>query len=424
MPSDAVHPPIMDRWYAEELRTKLARPYVHILFGARQTGKSTLLNALLPPDALRINLASPGERNLHLAQPDAFSRQCLALPAAGAPHTVFVDEAQNVPALFDAVQSLYDADQKRWRFVLCGSSARKLRRSGANLLPGRCFMHHLYPLVGAEQPPPHPLPARQAESPLPLPWPARVPQARPFPSWELEERLAFGALPGIVTADPGDRADLLRAFALTFLEEEIRREALVKDWGAFLRFLQLAARESGHVLNYTAIARESGLSLPTVKSHYQLLEDMFIGFSVPAFSGSPRKNLLSTPRFCFFDLGVRHAAAGLTPGLDTVKALAGPLFEQWVGIELWKRLQYGHNGRLHHLRTEDGAEVDYVIERDDGLVPLEVKWTERPSAHDARHVRAFLRDHPQRAARGWLVCRCPHPMQLDEKIVALPWFCL
>ena len=116
------------------------------------------------------------------------------------------------------------------------------------------------------------------------------------------------------------------------------------------------------MLDYSAIAREVGLSIPTVKSHCHLLEDMFIGFTIPAFSGSARRNLLSTPRFCFFDLGIRNAAAGITPGADIVGALAGPLFEQWVGIELWKRLQYSQRGRLHFLRTEDGAEVDYIIE--------------------------------------------------------------
>jgi predicted AAA+ superfamily ATPase len=231
-------------------------------------------------------------------------------------------------------------------------------------------------------------------------------------------------LPGVVTAEPGDRADLLRAFASTHLEEEIRREAWVKDWGAFLRFLRLAARESGGMTNYAAIARETGLSLPTVKSHYQLLEDMFVGFTVPAFSGSPRKNLLSTPRFYFFDLGVRNAAADLTPGRDTVRAQSGSLFEQWVGLELWKRLQYLGHGRLHHLRTADGAEVDYVVELAEQFIPLEVKWTEHPSVSDVRHMRAFLRDHPKRAARGWVICRCARPMQLDDRIMALPWFCL
>lgn len=145
---------------------------------------------------------------------------------------------------------------------------------------------------------------------------------------------------------------------------------------------------------------------------------------MPAFRGSPRKNLLSTPRLCFFDLGVRNAAADLAPGLDTVRAQAGSLFEQWVGIELWKRLRYMGRGRLHHLRTEDGSEVDYVIEMGERLIPLDIRWTERPSVRDTRHVRTFLREHPKRAPRGWVVCRCAHPMQLDQNIVALPWFCL
>ncbi|MEI7898984.1 MAG: ATP-binding protein [bacterium] len=408
-----------DRWVAQSLSAKLARPYVHILFGARQTGKSTLINALLPDDALALNFADPGERNQHLSQPGLFVRMCQALPARKRPHTVFVDEAQNVPSVFDAVQSLFDTDKNRWRFILCGSSARKLRKTGTNLLPGRSFIHHLFPLILTEQPPPAQPPA-SAASPLALPWKTPEPH-RPFPAWDIEERLAFGALPGIVTADAQDRAELLRAYAIAFLEEEIRREALVKDWGAFLRFLQLAARESGQMLNYSVIAREVGLSIPTVKSHYQLLEDMFIGFTIPAFSGSARRNLLSTPRFCFFDLGIRNAAAGLTPGADIVSALAGPLFEQWVGIELWKRLQYNQRGRLHFLRTEDGAEVDYVIETDGKLIPIEVKWTERPSPGDARHLKTFIHEHPKQATQGWLICRCPHAVQISDNITAIPW---
>lgn len=416
-------PVFLARWYAVTLHAKLERPFVHILFGARQTGKSTLLNSLLPTDTLRINLADPAERSLHHAHPDEFRRACQALPRRASPHYVFVDEAQNVPAIFDSVQSLYDGDKRRWRFVLCGSSARRLRRSGANLLPGRAFFHHLYPLVMSEQPPPDSTPAL-SDSPLPLPWMEAKPPVATFPPWPIEHRLAYGALPGVVLAKAQDRADILKGFATAYLEEEIRREALVRDWAAFLRFLCLAATESGHILNYAAIARETGLSLPTVKSHYQLLEDMFIGFILPAFSGSPRKNLLSTPRFLFFDLGVRHAAAGLTPGEETARAQAGALFEQWVGLELWKRLQYRGQGRLHYLRTEDGAEVDYVIDLDRRLIPVEVKWTEHPDPHDARHLRAFLKEHPDRAKHAYLICRCHRPLQLDEKIIALPWHVL
>ena len=416
-------PTLCRRWFEDTFRSKLERPFVHILFGARQTGKSTLLDRLMPADTLRFNLSDPAERSQHLAHPGEFARICRALPPRSDPHYVFVDEAQTAPHVFDAVQSLYDKDKHRWRFVLCGSSARKLRRAGANLLPGRSFLHHLHPLVLAEQPAP-PLPPLQAGSPLPFPSLPPPDGRAPFPAWGLEERLAFGALPGVVMAAEMDRVDVLRSFAIAYLEEEIRREAFVKDWGTFLRFLQLASRESGNIINYAAISRETGISQPTVKSHYQLLEDMFIGVVLPAFSGSPRKNLLSSPRFLFFDLGVRHAAAGLTPGRETALAQAEPLFEQWVGLELWRRLGYLGQGRLHYLRTEDGAEVDYIIESGNSLTPVEVKWTEHPAPSDARHVRVFLKENPRRAKRGWVICRCQRPMQLEENIVALPWFCL
>jgi predicted AAA+ superfamily ATPase len=237
-------------------------------------------------------------------------------------------------------------------------------------------------------------------------------------------RLTFGELPGVVAAPQADRAELLKAFALMHLEEEIRREALVRDWGAFVRFMQLAAAESGRIVNFAAISRESGVSQPAVKSHYQLLEDMFLGFRIEAFSRSSRKALLSTSKFLFFDLGVRHAAAGLSAAPDMVKVDPGGFFEQWVGIELWKRLQYLGEGRLYHLRTKDGAEVDFIIDRGGLLTPIEVKWSENPTVQDARHLLTFLEEHPKQAQRGYIVCRCPRPAQIHDKIIALPWFCL
>lgn len=414
---------IYDRWLAEPLREMLQRPYVHVLFGARQTGKSTLLNTLLPTDAVRIDLANPEDRTRYLAHPGDFVGMCRALPEDPRGRFVFVDEIQTVPALFDAVQHLYDADKERWRFVLCGSSARKLRHGGANLLPGRCFLHRLHPLIMAE----HSAstePGSSFESPLSLQWPNSLGPEPPFPPWNLEQRLAYGALPGIVSSDEADRSHLLKAFSTVHLEEEVRREASVRDLGAFLRFLAFAAQASGEIINFAAISRETGVSLPTVKSYYQVLEDMFVGFRVTAYTKSRRKNLLSTPRFFFFDLGVRHAAAGLTPSIDVVRADPGNIFEQWVGIELWKRLQYLGKGTLHYQRTRDGAEVDFVVELDSGIIPIEVKWTENPLPQDARHVITFLKERSEQAGRGYVVCRCPHPMEIHEKVVALPWFCL
>jgi predicted AAA+ superfamily ATPase len=414
---------MFDRWYASELQAKLHRPYVHLLFGARQTGKSTLLNQLIPQDALRFNLADPLERTRHLANPGEFTEACRSLPSDQKGQFVFVDEAQSVPAIFDAVQSLYDSDKTRWRFVLCGSSARKLRLTGANLLPGRSLVHHLFPLTLVE----HPAPESKipyATSPLPFRWQEGKPARHLFPEWDLLTRLAYGALPGIVTAEKQDRPGLLKAYAFIHLEEEIRREALVKDWGAFVRFLQFAAAESGQILNYANISQETGISQPTVKGHYQLLEDMFIGIHVPAYSRSPRKNLLSTPKFLFFDLGVRHAAAGLVPSPEVIKMNPGPVFEQWVGIELWKRLQYLDQGKLYHQRSRDGAEVDFIIEQEGRLTPIEVKWTKNPTLQDARHLIPFLLEKKKEARHGYVICQCPRPLRLNDQITALPWFCL
>jgi predicted AAA+ superfamily ATPase len=412
------------RWVEPLWREKLAAPYVHVVFGARQTGKSTLLRKLLPDAAIWLDLSRPAERAAYLRDPDRLVQQCRALPRTRARATVVVDEAQSVPTIFDAVQHLYDSDRRRWRFVLCGSSARKLRVTGTNLLPGRSFLHHLYPLILAERPAADA--AREGIGSAPaLPMPARGKMdKRWFPAAELTERLLFGELPGIATAARSQRAELLRAYALVYLEEELRREALVKNWPAFARFLQLAAAEAGRMINYAGIAREAGVSLPTVKTYYQLLEDMFLGFRVTASSGSPRKSLLSTERFYFFDIGVRNAAAELPFEVAAVRADPGPLFEQWVGIELWKRLQYLGGGKLHYLRTKGGAEIDFIVARRGRLTPIEVKWTEQPTLGDARHLATFMREHPKRALHGYLICRCPVPLALSDRITALPWSAL
>ena len=105
-----------------------------------------------------------------------------------------------------------------------------------------------------------------------------------------------------------------------------------------------------------------------------------------------------------------------------VRANPGPVFEQWVGIELWKRLSHLGSGKLHYLRTKSGAEVDFIIEHGDRLIPIEVKWTENPTIHDARHLKTFLREHPKRSRQGYVVCRCRRPLQLEERVVAIPWF--
>lgn len=407
----------IERFLFNQLAAKLKYPYVHILFGARQTGKTTLLQVLLKPD-LSYNLADPEERGRLLAQPGLFRRECEALPAKAGGTIIFVDEAQLVPSVFDAIQVLYDQDPERFLFILCGSSARKLRESGANLLPGRSLLHRLHPLMLCERPGPGGF-----QPSLEL-LPTTDFKASLDPAEDLLGRLAYGDLPGVIRAPLEIRESLLRSYATIYLEEEIRREGYVKDWGAFLNFLKLAAMESGQSLNFAKIARETGLSQPTVKSHYQLLEDMFVGFRVPAFSQSARRNLLGHARFCFFDLGVRHAAAGLRPGVDTVQAAPGPCFEQWVGLELYRRISYAESGALYYFRTRDGMEIDYILEWDGRFIPIEVKWTENPTPQDARHLRSFLAEHPTQSTTGYVVCRCPRPAKLAPNITAIPWWML
>ena len=420
------------RWLTRPLYAALPRPYVHVLFGARQTGKSTLIRALIPDPDLWIDLSDPAERSQYLAEPGSFVEVCRALPLRRRPYRIVVDEAQAVPAIFDGVQHLYDRERERFRFVLSGSSARKLRVTGANLLPGRSLLHHLFPLTLAERPasgvPEPPPPVRHRLPSLSFGSGARragALAAPAFPAASLLERLTYGELPGIVLAPIGERQRLLRSYAYVYLEEELRREALIKEWPTFARFLRLAALEPGQLVNYSKIAQQAGVSGPTVKSHYQLLEDMFIGFHLPAFSGSARKHVLSTPRFYFFDVGVRHVAAGLTASRDTVLANPGPIFEQWVGIELWKRTRYLGRGSLSYLRTKAGVEIDFVVNAGPKTsVPVEVKWTEHPTRHDARHLESFLDEQGRRAPVGYLVCRCERPRQITERVVALPWWAL
>jgi predicted AAA+ superfamily ATPase len=355
------------------------------------------------------------------------------MPKRSEPWFVFIDEAQTVPDIFNAVQLLFDEDHESRRLILCGSSARKLRTSGANLLPGRSIRYSLFPLTSPEyqEIAIDGLPVSSLLSQGSLIPALRVAQSdfgqetgqEAFPFRALEDRLLFGDLPGIATIEsPSERRDLLKTYMTAHLEEEIRRETALRDWGVFLRFLAFAAVGSGGVLNLKAIARESGLSAPTIRSYYQVLEDMFLGFMLPGFSGSPRKSVLSSPRFYFFDIGVRNAAAGLAFTDDSVRANPGPIFEQWAGIELHKRLRYLGEGSLCYFRTSGGAEVDFIIERGGRLSPIEVKWTEHPILSDARHLLSFMKDHPDKADHGYIICRCKSPQSLAENITAIPWW--
>jgi hypothetical protein len=192
--------------------------------------------------------------------------------------------------------------------------------------------------------------------------------------------LTLGSLPGVRTQAAAGARRTLEAYVDHYLEEEIRREALVREMGPFLVFLRLAATESGRQINLARLSQESGVAASTLKTYYQVLVDTFVGHWMPAYSRRVRTRLLTTPRFYFFDLGVRNAAADLPLDARVPDALGGPLLEHWVAQDLIARASYlGRGHRVTFWRTRSGAEVDFIWEAPREEIPIEVKWTARPA---------------------------------------------
>jgi predicted AAA+ superfamily ATPase len=415
------------RYLEERLMGPVSRNKVRLLFGARQTGKTWLLRRLLAGEDTRaFDLQDTVMRRRFEADPAAFSREVRALPRSVT--SVVLDEIQKVPALLDEVQRLYDAAPSRWQFYLTGSSARRLRSGTANLLPGRSHTYHLYPVCGWEV-------DRDGATPE-LPAPAEPGRRRGtrdrlgeeprwFPPQSLTRVLQLGGLPGILGESIATAQATLASYVGHYLEEEIRREALVKEMGPFGVFLRLAASESGRQLNVARLSQESGVPASTIKNYYQVLVDTFVGYWMTAYAGRTRKRLLTTPRFYIFDVGVRHAAAETPLHPRLPDELGGALLEHWVAQELIARAGYaGRPHRVSFWRTAYGVEVDFVWETPREDIPIEVKWTARPRPGDARHLETFLDEFPRRARRGLLVCRCAHPQQLTDRVRALPWHAL
>lgn len=313
-----------------------------LLLGPRQVGKSTLLRGLAPD--LIINLASPTEFHEYSKHPQRLEAELRAAPANV--RTILLDEVQRVPALLDAVQAVTDERPSRFRFLLSGSSARKLRRGQANLLPGRVQVHHLHPLLAHEL----------------------------GDAFDLDRALSHGTLPGVYAqTNAVERAATLRSYTDTYLREEIQAEALVRDLGGYGRLLDLIAASSGSIINLAALSRDAGIGHETARRYLQILEDTLVAFTVPAWAGSDRASLISHGRTFLFDLGVRNAL--LRRPLDRVlDDERGPLLEHLVGMELHRRTtDLWPEAKLFHYRTRHGAEVDFVLEVGRELWAIEVK---------------------------------------------------
>ena len=329
-----------------------------LVLGPRQVGKSTLLASLAPD--LTLNLASPRVFRDFVSYPERLENELRAAPPGM--RTVFLDEVQRVPALLDVVQLFLDEHPGRFRFLLSGSSARKLRRGQANLLPGRIHVHQMHPLLACEL----------------------------AGDFDLDRALAHGTLPGIY-AEPDDelRAADLRSYSDTYLREEIQAEALVRNLGGFSRLLDLMAASSGRILNVQAMCKQAGLGYETTRRYIEVLEDTLVMFRVPVWSGSSRSSAVGHPRLFLFDTGVRNAL--LRRPLNAILPdERGILLEHFVASELHRRTRtLWPEAALFHYRTRSGAEVDFVLEAGRDLWGIEVKAGHRVTRSMLRGLRSL-----------------------------------
>ena len=399
--------PYFQRILADKFNPVRDRPKkIGLLFGARQTGKTTLLRELTQSfNCFNLNLQDRRLRRRYETDEGLLLRELQGRTDIDA---VFIDEIQKVPALLDDIQLLYDEDPERYLFLLTGSSARQLRRGSANLLPGRSHQHILSPTLQAEQRP---------TSLLPL----DMPTGPTFPRRSLESYLLHGNLPGFYGEELSSWQQTLETYVDLYIENEIRQENIVRDMGAFARFLRLAALEAGQAVNYAKMADAIGVAVNTLRNFYQVLEDTFIGMRIGPFA-TGRKKVMTAPRFLFFDIGVRHVLAGLPASESLLSMDAGHIFEQWVMTELYYRCLYlGRGFGLSTWRTRAGAEVDIIVETPDELIPVEIKWSDHPRPTDGRHVEKFISLHEDRSHRGFVICRAPQKQQLSARVTALPW---
>lgn len=339
------------------------------LFGPRGTGKSTWLRTQLP-QAKVIDLLPPGTTLEYQKDPALLRREVEALSAR---NWVVVDEVQRVPQLLDEVHFLMENRGYR-KFVLTGSSARKLRRGGTNLLAGRALLRRLYPLNAHET----------AFSVAP------------------EQVLRYGMMPLSVTAaDNMLREEYLSSYVTTYLNEEIKFEGLVRDAGSFARFLDVASLAAGQRVNLSNLARDAQVTRDTVRSYFSIFEDTLIGSWLPAWRPRAKVKEVALPKFYWFDCGVLHAAAG---GFRQPLPADwnGILFEHWIHHEIQSFLHYARSrGDLGYWRTPSGSEVDFVWWYGKTMVAVEVKASRRFKPEFLSGIRSL--GEGQKLRSSWVV---------------------
>jgi predicted AAA+ superfamily ATPase len=361
------------------------------LFGARGTGKTTFLKGWFQgQDVLWLDLLDPALEDRYARRPGLLSEQIEARGIRDG--WVVIDEVQKVPKLLDVVHA--EIERSGIRFALTGSSARKLKRGSINLLAGRAFVYHLFPMTAGEL----------------------------GDAFDLQEALEFGTLPGHLDLDsPGDKAEFLRAYALTYLKEEVWAEHLVRNLDPFRAFLEVAAQCDGEVINYTKISRDVGVDPKTVQSYFQILEDTLLAHILEPYHRSVRKRQSKSPRFYFIDTGVSRALSRtLNVPLNPGTYAYGRAFERLVIAEVFRRCASLKNDfRLSFLRTKDGAELDLIVERPgQSTVLIEIKSSSQVDETALRHLKSFRTAIP--GSEAFCLSR-EAPARMVDGIRIMPW---
>ncbi len=331
------------------------------LFGPRATGKTTWLRQLFP-EAVYIDLLKSDVYTMLLTAPERLIQ--MIPPDCREP--VIIDEVQRVPELLNEVHRLIEQEkrQKKLRFILTGSSARKLRGKGVNLLAGRALTRFMHPLTVQEL----------------------------GNDFSLDTSLRFGHLPAIYS-EP-DPADYLASYIQTYLREEVQQEGLTRNLQVFARFLEAASFSQGAVLNISEVARECGAGRKLVEQYFYILEDLLLAYRLPVFTKRARRRMVSHPKFYFFDAGVYRAIRPRGP-LDRPEEIDGValetlVFQELLAVNDLHRLGY----ELFYWRTSNGREVDFVLYGEAGIIAIEVKRAAKIRAKELRGLKAFGRDYP------------------------------
>ena len=325
------------------------------VWGARQVGKTTLIRKTYP-DAIYYDLLQAKDFDRLLRNPGLLSED-LATKNNG--DTVIIDEVQKIPQLLDEVHSLIF--NKEIRFILCGSSPRKLKRYGANLLGGRALKEILYPLVSAE-----------------------------IPDFDVHKAVRYGMLPRhYLISDPWKR---LSAYIGVYLNEEIREEALSRHLKTFSRFMEIAAFSNGEIVIYKNIAQDCGIDYRTVKEYFEILVDTLVGYMIPSFTHTKKRRSIQAPKFYYFDVGIANYLRNRY-NIQFGSVDFGHAFEHFIIQELIAYLGYNEKKeQLSYWRTCSGYEVDVII--GDGRVAIEIKSVEEIQSRHTKGLKAFQEEFP------------------------------